>query len=177
MLLHKYGTHLTYQVQHINGKPCDSCDATGLYRKYDYRHNHYYKEWCWSCQGTGLYKMTQWNLLSVYKLGLHTFHLPNGRHYGLTNPHPIGFTIIEGYIDHDYSQIGKYCTWMLYLFYDRTEFKIQLKQEIHRLSVKVNDKLRRIKKYSWQDAILYSPKWPNVYFIKADGSLEEQLPF
>lgn len=118
-LLQKYGEHIGYDIQFIEGKKCWSCDGTGLYSKYDYYTKSFYKEWCWNCH-EGWYKRPTWNILQRLKFGKYTFHQPFKRVYEKPE---IETPIIEGYIDHNRTKYGGLAVFILCLIYENGYLK------------------------------------------------------
>lgn len=87
-LLERYGTPDGYDVQHIPGKPCWSCEGTGgLYEPCG----------CYKCGGSGWFKHPVWISLKRHRFGRFVFHTPENRSY--VKPKP-DVTNIEGYVKH-----------------------------------------------------------------------------
>lgn len=117
IILKKYGEHVGYDIQFIEGSKCWSCNGTGVYMR------HYYGEWhgetCYRCYG-GWYKRPTWNILQRLKFGKYTFHIPYKRVYERPE---IETTIIEGYIDHAYTKYGAVAVFILCLIYEKGYLK------------------------------------------------------
>jgi hypothetical protein len=113
-ILSKYGKHICYDVQYIEGKRCFSCGGTGIYVGY----NH--KSECYNCGGTGWFKLPEWNILARLQFGKYTFHQPWKRSY--IDP-KIQSNKIEGYIEHNRSKYGRFSLALLFLIYDRKGLK------------------------------------------------------
>lgn len=108
MLLKKYGNHIGYDVQYIEGKKCYSCGATG-----------YYSHWrglveCFKCDGTGFYKLPVYNILEVVQFGKYRFHQPYKRAYAK----PELPVTINDYISHTSTKYGKISRHILFLIYE-----------------------------------------------------------
>lgn len=120
-ILKKYGTHLCYDVQFIEGKRCNSCDGTGIHIYYsEFTGKAYDKDYCWHCNGTGWYKLPVWNILARIQMGKYTFHQPFQRSY--KKPFN-GIPIIEGYIEHNTSKYSDFAATVLFLIYERGYLK------------------------------------------------------
>ena len=114
-LLSKYGTHIQYDIQFIDGKQCFACGGTGRY--YNYNNEDY--EDCFSCT-SGWYKRPVWNILAKIQFGKYQFHQPYKRAYQRPD---IQIPLIEGYITHNKSKCSKLALTMLLLLYDKTYLK------------------------------------------------------
>ncbi len=120
-ILKKYGRHICYDVQFIEGKRCRSCYGTGTHIKWNwYTGKAYDQDICWNCDGTGWYKRPVWNILARLELGKYTFHQPYQRSY--TKPDN-GIPVIEGYIDHNLSKYSALAATMLFLFFEKGYLK------------------------------------------------------
>jgi hypothetical protein len=118
-LLAKYGKHIGYDVQHIEGKKCFSCDGTGVYTGYYWQSGEEWHDACYHCYG-GWYKRPQWILLKRFKFGKFTFHKPEKREYNLRNPF-MAYTVepsVEGYIDHSYTKHGGLALRILFFMFN-----------------------------------------------------------
>jgi hypothetical protein len=112
-ILTKYGKHICYDVQFIEGKECFACKGTGIYNSY--YHNSWHKETCYKCYG-GWYKRPEWNILAKVKFGKYAFHQPFQRVY--IDP-KITANTIHGYIDHTKAKWGATSLFLLMLIYER----------------------------------------------------------
>lgn len=114
-----------YDIQHIEGKRCHSCNGTGWYKYLD-RYRIWCSDPCWHCT-QGWYKQPMWVFLAVKKLGAYRFHQPMHRRYGEVNPYhiPTGMKTgqIDGYVDHTRSRYGEHAVLLLFLLYDRAAAK------------------------------------------------------
>jgi hypothetical protein len=113
-ILSKYGTHICYDVQFIEGKKCYSCKGTGLYPKYDH-YTGWYHELCYNCYN-GWYKRPTWNILAKVKFGNYEFHQPYKRVYEKPDN---SIHIIEGFIDHNKSKYSKFALNILFFVYEK----------------------------------------------------------
>lgn len=126
-LLEKHGKLIGHDVQHIEGKQCFTCDGTGIFTKYFFRHGEYVyeKETCWNCH-SGWFKLPQYNILQRVKFGDHIFHIPLKRHYSEKELNEIDLSInivIEGYIQH--SPGKRWIThlfWIIFLTWDYVQY-------------------------------------------------------
>ncbi len=121
-ILIKYGKHLGYDVQFIEGKKCYSCGGTGIH------HNYYHNEWqqdvCYHCFN-GWYKDPVWNILSRVEFGKYIFHQPYQRAYKKPE---ISTNIIDGYISHTKIKYGATCQFVLFLLYEKGYLKRYYKE-------------------------------------------------
>lgn len=115
IILKKYGTLIGYDVQHIPGKECFSCNGTG-------RHYNAYEQCyddCWNCSN-GWYKRPVWNILEKIQFGRYVFHRPYKRCYIKPDEyHPT----IQGYIEHNAGKYGKISLFILLLIYEKGYLK------------------------------------------------------
>lgn len=117
-----------YDVQHIEGKICHSCNGSGQHHKYDRYGFVYDTDLCWFCV-RGWHKQEAWVLLARKKFGRYVFHKPIQREYRKVNPFKkedgwnTGENLIEGYVDHRSSRYGYLAVLALFLIYDRKAFK------------------------------------------------------
>lgn len=122
-LLDRYGTPDGYDVQHIPGKPCWSCEGTGgLYEPCG----------CYKCGGSGWFKHPVWVTLRRYRMGRYVFHTPDGRSYEKPEP---DVTNIEGYVQHanyDWRTLER-AALVLALLFERRFFWRLLKDRWERL--------------------------------------------
>ena len=117
-ILRKYGKAVGYDVQHIEGKKCRSCEGCGYHTRYSWHYPYKAYDWdsCWHCGGNGWYKDPQWICLERIAFGRYVFHRPLKREYGVKNPftkEELGWDVLEkpvisGYIDHTSTWFGKY---------------------------------------------------------------------
>jgi hypothetical protein len=131
-LLQKYGEPAWFDIQHIEGKHCSSCEGTGIHYKYDYRGKVYERDACWHCYN-GWFKRPMWVMLERRKFGRYTFHKPIDRKYCEENPYRIpsmNFKVIDGYISHQPAKYSYLALWLLYLVYNPRQLKKEL-QKIH----------------------------------------------
>jgi hypothetical protein len=125
-ILERYGKpDGLYDIQHIPGKPCWSCEGTG---------GLYEPGGCYKCWGDGWYKRPFWVPLKRYHLGRYVFHRPEERSYERPEP---GVTKIHGYIKHPHYSRRKIQIAGLILFamFDRKLFRQCLAEEWDRLWV------------------------------------------
>lgn len=115
-ILQRWGTLVTYDFQHFEGKKCWSCNGTGVYDKYEWGGDLIEQE-CWSCEGTGWYKRECWVALKRYKLGERTLHIPKERLYTKPEETMHGDNTIEGYISHARQEYGEECLHLIFLLF------------------------------------------------------------
>lgn len=90
-ILRWFGTEDGYDLQHIPGKMCWSCEGTGgLYEPHG----------CYKCDGDGWFKAPVWVLLKRWKFGRYSFHEPIQRLYQKPDTNSHARPIISGYIEH-----------------------------------------------------------------------------
>lgn len=123
-ILTKYGKHICYDVQFIEGKKCHSCDGTGIHVGYRWSDIHWgklvsYEETCYKCY-QGWYKRPVWNILARVEFGKYTFHQPYQRSYSKPDN---SIQIIEGYIDHNRSKYSVFAGTILFLLYEKGYLK------------------------------------------------------
>ena len=113
-ILKKYGKHIGYDVQFIEGKKCHSCGGSGI---------HYYWEgeldYCWHCH-QGWYKRPTWVILERVQFGSYTFHQPYERVYKKPE---VSTPVIEGYIEHKNSKHCDIARHILFLVYEKGYLK------------------------------------------------------
>jgi hypothetical protein len=114
-ILAKYGIHVCYDVQFIEGKKCNSCRGTGIHHYYNWEGEIYDTDFCWHCHN-GWYKRPTWNILARVKFGKYEFHQPYQRVYEKPDN---GIQIIDGYIDHTKSKYSKLALNILFIIYDK----------------------------------------------------------
>jgi hypothetical protein len=190
-LLAKYGSHLGYDVQFIEGKKCWSCDGTGTYAGHHYYSGIITKEPCYNCY-SGWYKRHEWNILEVIQFGKYTFHQPWKR----VNEKP---TIairhnIEGYISHKSSYWSLFSRCVLYFIYRRADYgdkwTLKLKRNAYRVywfkHFPYNFLSNLISSiYQGKESYFYRYKLKPFFVkyllykksIKFEGILEDDLPF
>lgn len=124
-ILSKYGLIVGYDVQHIGGKRCFTCDGTGVYRGY-WDSGEEWHDTCNRCSGGGWYKWPVWNVLEKRRFGRYTFHQPVKRCYStedvctyLATAHGLAHAEIEGYIEHAPSRYGDWAVLVLFVLYER----------------------------------------------------------
>jgi hypothetical protein len=132
-ILAKYGKHICYDVQFIEGKECYTCEGTGIYTGVRWSEIHWgklvtYHETCYKCYN-GWYKRPVWNILAKIQFGKYTFHQPYQRSY--TKPDN-SIQIIEGYIQHDETNYSEFALTVLYLLYRKGYLKLWISQSIRR---------------------------------------------
>lgn len=114
-LLKKYGTHVCYDVQFIEGVKCLSCKGTGVHNYYNFHGEIYDQDFCWHCY-MGWYKRPTWNILARVKFGKYEFHQP----YSRTYEKPDNSTqIINGYIEHEKTKYSKFALNILFIIYEK----------------------------------------------------------
>lgn len=118
-ILKKYGKHVGYDVQFIEGKKCYTCGGTGIYVGYYYS-GEKWSDTCNRCWG-GWYKQPVWNILERLQLGKYVFHSPYQRAY--KKPDVLAGSFIEGYINHDRKKYGKTCKFVLMFLYEKKYLK------------------------------------------------------
>jgi hypothetical protein len=109
-ILKKYGKHLGYDVQFIEGKKCFTCGGGGIYYGYSQDVE------CNRCDGTGWYKLPVWNILERVQFGKYIFHQPFKRAYKKPD---ISVAPIDGYIEHTRAKYGALSLTILFLLYNR----------------------------------------------------------
>ena len=142
-MLKKYGKHICYDVQFLEGKECWSCSGTGEY---------YNDVECYSCDGTGWYKLPVWNILAKVQFGKYTFHQPYQRSYKKPDN---SIQIIQGYIEHSKTKYSKFALTVLFLLYEKGYLKRYYKELI-----------------GWRCAWWLPQNWFNniIYLIKYKGT-------
>jgi len=136
-ILSQYGKQIGYDIQHIEGKKCFTCNGTGKYDRWD-NYGIYDPDWCWHCCGNGYYKDPQWICLARIQFGNYVFHKPLKREKCIKNPFTdenMGWLvsdrpIIQGYVTHTRSAFSVYALLILFAFYNRKQFRVVLKSHI-----------------------------------------------
>lgn len=119
-LLAKYGVHIGYDVQFIQGKKCHSCGGTGIYTGYYWESGQKWTDTCNNCWG-GWYKRNTWNILQRLQFGNYIFHQPKERVY--KKPAITSGNVIDGYVYHDTSKHGNFAHFVLMVIYTKGHFK------------------------------------------------------
>lgn len=117
-LLSKYGRHIGFDIQFIEGKKCHSCGGTGIYQGYSWRYQDY-EDVCYRCHN-GWYKRPTWNVLERVQFGKYIFHQPIKQIF--KGPES-GTQVIEGYIEHKRTRYGKFALNVLFLLYEKSYIK------------------------------------------------------
>lgn len=183
-ILAKYGKHVCYEVQFIEGKKCYSCNGTGTFRC----------GWklpgtCWSCYGDGWYKKPHWNILALVRFGKYEFHQPFMRVY--EDPQS-KCKILTGYVERNPTSLTGFAITVLFLMYEKGYLKRWWNTEAGwcwksfwwRPSSWPNNLIHIIKKGKRSiPAIRFRIKWNNLcLYFKPQQQLvyeqfEDDLPF
>jgi len=118
-VLVKYGKHIGYDVQFIEGKKCHSCGGTGEYAKYGWNGQVYDFVDCYRCFN-GWHKRPTWNVLERVQFGKYIFHQPLKQLFKGPSKND---KIISGYINHKQSKYGTYALTALFLLYEKGYLK------------------------------------------------------
>ena len=133
-LLKKHGRFILHDVQYLEGKACWSCNGTGIhhytYDQYGFRDEPIE---CFKCFGSGWYKYPVWVILERIRFGKFFFHQPIGRSYN----EPLLPVSIDGYVNHEQTKHGKFALAILYLLYDRQQFKRFCRMEYKKVLRKI----------------------------------------
>lgn len=116
-LLAKYGRHICYEVQFIEGKKCRSCGGTGKYVRYGYYGK--FVNPCYNCYN-GWYKRPEWNILALVSFGNYEFHQPFMRVY--EDPQSKCKTF-EGYVERHPTLLTGLAVTILFLMYEKGYLK------------------------------------------------------
>jgi hypothetical protein len=151
-ILSRLGKQVGYDIQHIEGKKCFTCNGTGQYPRWD-QYGIYDPDWCWHCAGNGWYKDPQWIALARIQFGRYTFHKPLKREYSVKNPftpESMGWEVtdrpvISGYIKHSETSFGDFALLVLYLIYNRKKFSEELREMSYNFIGSLRWKWRRFK--------------------------------
>lgn len=180
-ILSRKGRQIGYDIQHIKGKRCNSCDGHGRYWKYGRNGKPYDYDDCWHCCG-GWYKLPIWVCLKRIQYGKYIFHKPLKRLDSVSNPFSkdeLGWDvttnpIIEGYIEHPEHKFGLYALLILLWIYDRGKFRSLLNQEWYWKTWRIRHWINR--HMTWRGWIMIDvPKLRiNSYW---DDEFKEELPF
>ena len=154
-ILKRWGKGVGYDVQHIKGVRCNSCDGHGRHWKYGHNGKRYDYDDCWHCWG-GWYKLPIWVALHRIKLGRYVFHKPLKRHECVGNPfseEEIGWKVtdspvIHGYIDHASHWFGDYAMLILFWFYNREIFRTLFDKKMYWKRVHLRNWFRN--KMNWR---------------------------
>lgn len=160
-LLSKYGTHIGYDVQYIDGKVCFNCNGSGI----DLEHQVEYEEYggaddedvkCDRCVN-GWFKLPLWIVLQRFQLGKYIFHTPTSKTYKKPDDVDISKNIIiNGYITHNISPYGNFALGTIYFLYDFPAFRLYF----------IGPMRRKIPRINWKK-----------YFRKAADNETDDLPF
>lgn len=181
----KRGQWVGYDIQHINGKRCNSCDGKGNYPKYGYNGKVYDYADCYHCFA-GWYKMPIWICLRRIKFGKYFFHKPLKREEHIGNPFTkdsLGWEvssnpIIEGYIDHNNHWFGGFAIFILFCLYNKTAAKLYFKDETDWYwRYRLKSFLRRL--VSWNGWVIEKPKLKIQEYYDEDfkHAYYDDLPF
>jgi len=117
-ILAKYGKHVCYEVQFIEGKKCNSCSGTGIFT-ISSRYGIWHKNTCYNCTN-GWYKKPCWNILALVKFGKYEFHQPFMRVYEDPQSKCKTFT---GYIERNPTRLTGFAITVLFLIYEKAYLK------------------------------------------------------
>lgn len=179
----KRGKWIGYDVQHIKGKRCNSCDGKGNHPKYGYNGKVYDHADCYHCFA-GWYKMPIWVCLRRIQFGRYVFHKPLKREEHIGNPFTkdsLGWEVtnnpvIEGYIDHEKHWFGGYAIFILLWFYNRSLAKSYFKDEFDWwIGYQVKRKFRLLK--TWNGWIIHKPKIQIRQYYDEQFQHYDDLPF
>ncbi len=115
-ILHRFASKDGTDLQELPGKPCWSCDGTGIF-------THIYsgdEDECHKCYGDGWFKRPCYVTLQRWRMGRFVFHEPIDRCWGRP---PVGLKqtkTIKGYVEHrrySYRQV-RWATLLLALCFD-----------------------------------------------------------
>lgn len=182
-ILKKYGAIDGYDIQHIKGKRCNSCDGHGRHWKYSYTTGKRYDYTdCWHCWG-GWYKLPKWIALHRIKFGKFIFHRPLKRHECVGNPfspEELGWNVtdrpvIQGYIDHDNHWFGEYAMLLLFMIYNYPIFRVLFEKKWYWKKIIIRNWFR--KKLHWSGWILHRPSIFIRQYYNEDFTHSEDLPF
>jgi hypothetical protein len=168
MLLKKYGKHICYDIQFIEGKKCYSCDGTGIYIGTKWSEITWgkvvtFQETCYKCYN-GWYKRPVWNILARIEFGRYIFHQPYERSY--TKPDN-SIPVIEGYIDHKNSKYSDFAATILFLIYEKGYLKRWYKE------AGTGRFCKWWKPSHWPNNIVYHLKHKRYVYYQTKG----ELPF
>jgi len=118
-ILAKYGKHICYEVQFIEGKKCLSCGGTGNHQYFDYHGFSTAVSPCWNCTN-GWYKRPCWNILALVSFGKYEFHQPFMRMY--EDPQSKGKTF-TGYVERHPTNLTGFAIVVLFMMYEKGYLK------------------------------------------------------
>jgi len=183
-ILRLHAAPIRFDVQHIEGKKCWTCDGSGNFPLYNFssrsKKPYTYVD-CNHCNG-GWYKLPQWTLLSVFKFGPYTFHWPLHRKYQSKNPFEKldgcqNAPLITGYIDHDASAFGEISLLILFMRYRPANIAVR-GYLIKMIFKELTWAWRRFKnKFRLQNLILSRPSI-RMHYLDDDGNvIPDDYPF
>lgn len=118
-ILERFGKRDGFDIQHIKGKDCWTCEGSGVYVGYHFYSGDEWRDTCNRCWGTGWYKQPVWVRLERFDLGGFVFHTPRERLY----EEPEGeHTTMTGYVKHANYGYRKpeWACFLLGIFFDWT---------------------------------------------------------
>lgn len=191
LILKKHGTQIGYDIQHLDGNKCWTCNGSGQYERYSQYPPYKAYDWepCNRCFGSGWYRLPAWVCLARIQFGKYIFHRPLKREFCVKNPFTVeemGFEVfttpvIEGYIDHDESWFGPYAVLILYAIYNHEAFRkewIEFKKIHYWRTIY---KFRKFKHFfTWDGFVLEKPHRFINHWMNANGEFETidpDLPF
>ena len=118
-ILAKYGKHICYEVQFIDGKKCLSCGGTGNHQYFNYHGFSTAVSPCWNCTN-GWYKKPCWNILALVSFGKYEFHQPFLRVY--EDPQSKCKTF-SGYVERHPTNLTGFAITILFLIYEKGYLK------------------------------------------------------
>src|SRR5688572_25806337 len=183
-ILKKHGSHINYDVQHIPGKKCHTCNGSGVYTGYYMMSGEKWHDTCNRCW-RGWFKLPVWICLSRIKFGSYYFHKPLKREQQAENPftlEELGWKvterpIIEGYIDHSVSIFGVPSLFVLFYMYDKDTYLRLKPLLIRRIRSEVRWKLQRLKsRFDWRK-LFPAPKI-HFHYLDQQGCVmdDDDLP-
>lgn len=182
MLLKQYGEHIVYEIQHFEGKKCYTCGGSGVYTGY-YFSGHKWQDSCNRCIG-GWFKLPAWVCLEKLKMGMYRFHQPIKREECVKNPfskEEIGWEvskekIIQGYIEHDHTEMGWYALMILFYLYDRSTYIRWRAEIIDQIKWRWTWKWRGLKCFFSWETYAIKPEI-RIHQLDMDGNIIDDLPF
>lgn len=181
-ILSKHGKIIGYDIQHIKGKRCNSCDGHGRHWHYGHNGKPYDYSDCYHCWG-GWYKLPIWVALHRIKYGSFIFHKPLKRHECISNPfteEEMGWKVtdspvIQGYIEHSSHRFGDFAMLILFWFYNRAIFDIVFPKKWYWKKVHVKNWFKN--KTRWTGWILEKPRVYIRHYWDEEFNNPEDLPF